>query len=68
VKLWMVIYLAGQIVGTVGPLPYDEPECVRRVVDKMAGADHSVTTPEGYTIHDVRLVCEWHDERPSHPR
>ena len=67
-KLYMVIYLAGQIVGTVGPLPYDAKLCEQRAAEKMAEADHTVTTPEGFTTKDVRLTCEWHAIRPENQR
>ena len=63
-RLYIVIYLAGLVGGTVGPLPYDEAECERRVSAQMASLDRGVTTPSGYTADDVDLRCEWHTERP----
>ncbi len=29
-KLWLIIYAAGQICGFAGPLPYDMSECIVR--------------------------------------
>lgn len=64
-KLYIVIYLAGHIGGTVGPLPYGFEECDRRAAEQMATADPSVVTPQGYRASDVKLVCEWHETRPG---
>lgn len=64
-KLFMVIYLAGRIVGTSGPLPYDEDECRHRANELWRGGDHSAVTKEGFTTNDVRFVCERHDDRPQ---
>ncbi len=65
-KLFIVIYIAGLIGGTIGPLPYDFKECKRRAAEKMAEFDQKVITPEGYRASDVKLICEWHVNRPSH--
>lgn len=64
-KLYIVIYLAGLVGGTVGPLPYGFDECQRRAAEKQAEADPSVVTPQGYRASDVKLVCEWHSTRPG---
>lgn len=63
-KLWMIVYLAGQIVGSIGPLPYGMDECVLRADDQMSALDHSIITEEGYTAEDVGFSCEWRDEHP----
>jgi hypothetical protein len=64
-KLYIVIYLAGLIGGTIGPLPYDMEECQRRVAAEMAQVDPTITTPNGFSAKDVRLACEWHEVRPG---
>lgn len=64
-KLWMVIYIAGKIGGTVGPLPYDYDACVARSQSLYNDANKLVTTPQGYTAADVRFECELHAERPK---
>lgn len=64
-KLYMIIYVAGLIGGTVGPLPYGMDECERRVGGMKDGADRSVISPEGYTADDIHFVCEWHTVRPG---
>lgn len=64
-KLWMVIYLAGKIAGSVGPLPYDEDECHRRAVELLAEGKPDVVTPEGYSLKDVRFECLRADRRPD---
>lgn len=63
-KLYLVIYMAGLIGGTVGPLPYGIEECHSRASEILAQLDQSVITPQGFTAKDVRLECEFHDTRP----
>lgn len=63
-KLYMVIYFAGVIGGTVGPLPYGIEECQDRAAEIMAGANQDVVTPDGYTARDVKFECEFHEQRP----
>lgn len=36
-KLFIIIYVAGQIGGYAGPLPYDETECHKRIEEMVAG-------------------------------
>lgn len=64
-KLYIVIYMAGLIGGTVGPLPYDEAECRRRIDALTAQIDPTITTPEGFSSKNVRFACEWHAVRPN---
>lgn len=53
-NLWIVILVASQIAGTVGPLPYGIDECLLRV------AKHN-----GELSDDIRLSCRWSVERPT---
>jgi hypothetical protein len=53
-KLYIVIRVAGLIGGTVGPLPYDQAECERRIAEFNAKA-------EGHAA----FTCEFHTERPK---
>lgn len=64
-KLYIVIYVTGQIAGTVGPLPYGVEECEKRTQAHMAKVDPTIVTPDGYSAKDVRLSCEWHILRPE---
>jgi len=64
-NLYIVIYIAGLIGGTVGPLPYGLKECQQRAVETLAEVDPNVVTPQGYRGSDVKMVCEWHDVRPG---
>lgn len=64
-KLFMIIYLAGQVGGAIGPLPYGVEECRSRADELIASADPTVETPEGYTLEDLRIACEFHEERPK---
>lgn len=63
-KLYMVIYIAGLIGGTAGPLPYGEDECHARA-DAMLVGTNDVETPQGYSRKDIRFACEWHNRRPD---
>lgn len=64
-KIFMIIYIAGKIGMTIGPLPYGLEECIVRAADIMAQANPQVITPEGYTSKDVSIECELHFERPA---
>ena len=64
-KLWMVIYIAGHIGGTVGPRPYGLSECKERAVAEEKSMNPNVTTPQGYSAADVKFVCEFHEARPE---
>jgi len=61
-KLYIVVYLAAEIAMTIGPVPYDETECRRRVEEKMV----EVRQSEGYRKDPdaVWIKCEWHHTRP----
>jgi hypothetical protein len=61
-KLFMVLYILGTVQGSVGPLPYDEPECQRRVAEIRLECRNNPAVP--YTCADVAMKCERH---PSHP-
>lgn len=63
--LYMMIYLAGQLVGTVGPLPYDMDECLYRADKKWHEGKPDVVTPDGLTMRDIKLTCEYHESRPK---
>jgi hypothetical protein len=64
-KLFVIIYIAGQIGATVGPVPYGMDECRVRAAEMYDTIDPNVRTPEGVMKHDVRFECEMHAERPA---
>ena len=64
-KLWIVIYLVGEIAGTVGPLPYAIDECEKRAVTTQNQFDPLVLLQEGYLPGDLQFKCEWHIVRPQ---
>lgn len=71
-KLFLVIYITGQVGGSVGPLPYDMRECLRRRLDLLnVKADPTLWTFIHHGIEQtrdgktVRLICE---ELPDHPK
>jgi len=70
-KLWFVIYVGAHIGGSVGPLPYDEAECLTRAAEKNAEWQQQLSTGvdlEGNPVTDIarsmHFKCEWHDARP----
>ena len=61
----MVIYIAGEVGGSVGPLPYGIEECQRRASVQMSLLDKTVVTPEGITQADIQFKCEWLTKHPT---
>lgn len=55
-KLYLIIYFIGQVVGVVGPLPYDMRECLSRAVDiqRTVMAKKSKIT----SASDFSFACE----------
>lgn len=64
-KLYILIYIAGHVGATVGPLPYGEEECSRRIAEEYAQIDSTIVTADGFSKKDIRYACEWHAERPK---
>lgn len=63
-KLFMVLYIAGPIGGTIGPLPYGMVECQQRAADLLAEGNSDAVTLHGFTQRYVDFACEWHEDRP----
>lgn len=51
VGLFLVIYIAGDVAGRVGPLPYGWQECRVRIVEMMITAGFQP---------DMKFACEYH--------
>ncbi len=66
-KLWIVFYLAGNLAGTVGPLPYGIEECRERIVPHIEEANQGIAKhPElGHKPGDFTGECRFSDERPE---
>jgi hypothetical protein len=64
-KLYILIFLSSNLVGTIGPLPYDMPECLERAADKMAAINSDAMKREVARVNDLELKCEFHQERPK---
>jgi hypothetical protein len=64
-SIYLVVYIAGLVGGSIGPLPYDMAECQRRAETYNAeqGTDH--VSPQGWSRDDVLFVCERHSKRPE---
>lgn len=59
-RLWLVIYILGQVAAVLGPLPPDEAAC------KKLASNYKVTVDDPRIgTADVRLECEWSTTRPE---
>lgn len=70
-KLWLVVYMFGEIGGVAGPLPYDMVECRTRAAALQAGVAERIASglnAKGNPITEagrsLRFVCV---ESPSRP-
>lgn len=68
-KLWLVIYIAGQIAAVLGPLAPDEAACRKQAENYEVHIEPDPTAPPGSreflgTV-DVRIECEWSSHRPE---
>lgn len=63
--LWLVLYVAGHIIITVGPLPADEAACKAQAAEMVATIDPDWVEEQGTTTGDVRAECEWSTTRPE---
>jgi hypothetical protein len=76
-KLFLIIYAAGQIGGVAGPLPYDMAECEARRDEMRANqaqffkdginreTGKKATPEEMEGIKHLSFECEMRDEKPS---
>lgn len=74
-KLFMILYVAGKIAGTWGPLPYDTAECERRAAEGNAIIAQAKGKPEiiakmkatGATapLEQWEFACEQRTVRPE---
>jgi len=71
-KLWIAISVLGKIAAVVGPLPYDEHECQRRVIEASAGLDGDATFPimiDGIEVpvtgRDIKSACVYSETPPK---
>lgn len=66
-KLWLIVYVAGQIGMTVGPLPYGMDECLSRADDKLAEIheESKGNTTKETVAATITIKCEWNELRPT---
>lgn len=62
---YVVIYVAGMIGATVGPLPYGKDQCEFRVKEILETSGPNVVTVDGYSAKDIKIACEYHKKRPK---
>lgn len=60
--LWIMVYVAGTLGGTIGPLPYGMDECQHRAAEETTAMRRHV-----FPASHVTFVCEWHARRPELP-
>lgn len=51
----------------IGPVPYDLEVCKLMAAEQAMHLNYDVVTEDGYTAKDVKIKCEYHQERP-HPQ
>lgn len=68
-RLFMIVTFFGQIGAVIGPLPYDEEECLFRASIKQATVQLKQDAPSLngriVTLDDIKFECVWRDERPK---
>jgi hypothetical protein len=75
-KFWLVLYVAGQVGGSWGPLPYDVAECIERkkpleqeiayiVEHGKNQVGEAVGEPHLSRFKQMRFECELRAERPE---
>lgn len=66
-KLWLVIYILGQVTAVMGPLPPDMAACQRLSQNYVVTIepDPAATAAPGFGTADVRIECEWASHRPD---
>lgn len=64
-NLFVVFYILGVSIASVGPLPYDMVECQKRVLEVTPKVDPNMPVPGGYKLKDLNIICEFHHDRPS---
>ena len=60
-KLYMIWYLAGEIVLSAGPLPYGLFECESRAAEMTGWVSESPNRD----LHHLDIKCEMHEKRPE---
>ncbi len=59
-KLYLIVYVAGKVIGFTGPLPYDMAECQRRATIEQRSCVNGA-----FQCADIRYRCEWAQGRPA---
>lgn len=71
-KLWIVIWMSGEIGGVAGPLPYDHAECMRRADEGNRQIQEQIATGkdvEGNPVQDKARTLRWQCvEQPTRPK
>ncbi|QIG76187.1 hypothetical protein EVC24_166 [Rhizobium phage RHph_I4] len=77
-KLFLIMYVTGQIGGYAGPLPYDKTECDSRAASLQEDADtvartglstngknEAVSGKDLEMFKTMRFACEFRDIKPE---
>jgi hypothetical protein len=67
-KLWFIIYLYGQLAGSIGPLPYDMEECQGRLAEirvDLANRPDQVIDRTKLKPNDIKFDCLESKTRPE---
>jgi hypothetical protein len=67
-KLYLIVTLAGELAMSVGPLPYGPDECRERAQEKLEEINSDPAKRAIAEQQNIRIVCEYHDIRPTPKR
>lgn len=63
-RLWLVIYILGEIAAVLGPLPPDYDAC-QKMAEAQIIIEPDAAAKQGIGTADVRVECEWSTSRPD---
>lgn len=67
-KLFMVMYVYGQLVGSLGPIPEDNyAECKIAAANYWRNLDLEALRQQGIDKAAVRYACEYFNHQPDLP-
>lgn len=64
-KLYILIFLSGNLASTIGPVPYGMTECQERIAEKMEELNADDFKRSVARKNDLVMRCEFHAARPE---
>lgn len=60
-KLYIVIYILGQVIGQAGPVPFGMDKCERKAIEILE--EFKKKPLDGTKTEDIKVVCEYKNEK-----